>query len=129
MDDTTTLYDVGTILEVDFETKSGSKNPHEPWKIKGVLRVDTTGLARKDIEPDLLASWKIKRQRCREAMSRDEAYACMTEVVSWSDVGKVGSTPVDVDAAFHSKFAGMTDEQQEEHIAKLTAMRKSGFGG
>ena len=129
MDDTTKLFDDGTILEVDFETKSGSKNPHEPWKIKGVMRVDVTGLTRKGIAPDLLASWKIKRQRCREAMSRDEAHACMSCVVPWQDVGKVGTTPIDVTAAYHSKFEHMSDKEQEEHIAKLTAMRKSGFGG
>jgi len=124
MDDTTKLYDDGHVLEVDFETKSGSKNPHEPWKIKGVLRIDVTGLTRKDITSDLLASWKIKRQRCREAMSRDEAYACMTEVVPWRDVGKVGTGVVDHEAAFHSKFGGLSEEEQAEKIAQLTAIMK-----
>jgi len=123
MSDNMVLYEAGSVLEVDFETKSGSKNPHEPWKIKGVMRVDVTGLTRKDIVSDLLASWKIKRQRCREAMSRDEAYACMTEVVPWRDVGKVG-TSVDHEAAFHSKFGGLSEEEQAEKIAQLTAIMK-----
>jgi len=123
MDDTTNLFDDGTILEVNFETKSGAKNPHGPWKIKGVMRVDVTRLTRNDIKADLLASWKIKRQRCREAGNRDEAYACMTEVVNWRDVGKVG-TSVDHEAAFHSKFGGLSEEEQAEKIAQLTAIMK-----
>jgi len=122
--DNDVLYDAGHVLEVDFELKSGSKNPHGGWKIpKATMRVDVTGLTRKDIEADLLASWKIKRARCRAAMSRDEAYKCMTELVHWSEVGKVAGT-VDHEVAFHAKFSNLSQEEQEEKLRVLTKMMK-----
>jgi len=129
MSDTTKLWDDGHVLEVDAGLKAGAKNPNGPWEIKKVtMKVDVTGMTRKDVVADLMASWRIKRQRCRESMTRDAAYETMKQVVSWKDVGKVATTPVDINAAYHAKFAAMSEEEQEEHIAKLTAMTKAGFG-
>ena len=128
MKDSDRLYPDGTVLEVDFGLKSGDKNPNGPWEIKkATMRVDVTGLTRKDVEADLLGSWKIKRARCRATMTREAAYQCMTRQIHWSEVGKVASL-VNVEDAYKAKFSTMSKEKQAEQLAVMEQLMKSGFG-
>lgn len=127
MKDDTVIYPDGTILEVEHETRSATKNPNGEWTVRGTLKVNVTGMTRADVIALAMPTVKIARQRCRATMSRDEAVKYLNEPFLWSEAGRMAKV-VDVEAGFKAKFASLTDEQKAEKIKELEALMKAGFG-
>lgn len=113
------------VVEIEHETNSAEKNPNGPWVVRGTIKVDLEGATVADVIEAAKSTWKIKRQNCRQRMSRENAVKHLNSKVSWRDVGKAA---VDVEDAFKAKFASMTVEERKAKLEELEKLLESGFG-